>query len=303
MKNYLLKYLVTRLREYIFIFFTATILLFILFKVLSVEQFNLDKELFDDELFDEELDEELDKELLEEFVLDKELFFLVKGIRVSVITVTVCLIERGLSGEGQHIDLSIQEAVAATTDIMIPAYDNEGLELTRNGFTNTRLEPAGLYKCQDGWVCFMPLRPTQWDAMVEWMGNPELLQDPMFLDMMKRSENSDILKPIIQEFVEGFKKEDFLIQAQERHIPTTLVNTIPDFISDPHVVSENSLIKTEHPEIGTIHLTRPPYNVAGKNSFPMSPAPLLGQHNNKTYGELLGLTSDQCAKLKSAGTI
>ena len=217
--------------------------------------------------------------------------------------ITVCLIERGLSGEGQHIDLSIQEAVAATTDMMIPAYDNEGLELTRNGFTNTRLEPAGLYKCQDGWVCFMPLRPTQWDAMVEWMGNPELLQDPIFLDMMKRSENSDILRPIIQEFVEGFKREDFLIQAQERHIPTTLVNTIPDFVSDPHVISENSLVKIDHPEVGVLHLTRPPYNVAGEDSVVMSPAPLLGQHNNEIYKGLLGLTSDQCAMLKEAGTI
>lgn len=89
----------------------------------------------------------------------------------------IALYHRSRSGEGQHIDVSSQEAAAMITDSALTRLSYEGYVMPREGSTYLWITPGDLYPCRDGWVRIVAGQLVHWRRLVEWMGWPPPLDD------------------------------------------------------------------------------------------------------------------------------
>ena len=78
---------------------------------------------------------------------------------------------------------------------------------------------------------------------------------------------------------------------------------IKDLVSDPQLKARRFFIEAEHPVLGTLTLPGLPWRPEGKQQGNYSYPPLLGEHNDYVFGELLGLSSEEIQKLKEEKVI
>ena len=112
--------------------------------------------------------------------------------------------QRRTTGRGQHLDVSVMQAVAQITDWSMANYS----QIKAGGGIYGQLRNGSgpvypLYPCADGYVRLIILSPRQWRAMRAWLGEPEELQDDHWDSLLARmSIQADVLDPL---FVELFK--------------------------------------------------------------------------------------------------
>jgi len=82
-----------------------------------------------------------------------------------------------------------------------------------------------------------------------------------------------------------------------------VVQTMSDLYDDPQLNHRGQWIELEHPEIGRMHYQRPPYNLTKSPAGPDERDPLLGEHNDYFYLELLGLSQKEYKELIKDGVI
>ncbi|MFZ0888290.1 MAG: CoA transferase, partial [Candidatus Binataceae bacterium] len=204
--------------------------------------------------------------------------------------------------EGQHVEVSIQEAVASQLEMTLEYWPYMGKIGSRLGVKP--IEPIGFYLCKDGgWIFVCCIEEHQWKAFVELMGNPEWANEEVFSNRLVRGINGDALTPFIQEYISGQTMLDLYRRAQERRIPFATVSTMGDLVNSEHLKARGFFVEIAQP-------------VAGKHKYPGAPlkygrtpweirlpAPTLGQHNREVFGQRLGLAPVRLAELERRGVI
>ena len=132
-----------------------------------------------------------------------------------------------LRGEGDWIDISLQECAAGMLELYGPSTAYGSPVLMRMG-NQTRAE-WGIYPCQDGWVGIFALQ-RQVRALFEAMGDPELIDGP-FLDSIYRLEHPDELAARIYVFTLGYTMAELLALGRERKVPIGVALTPADLLS------------------------------------------------------------------------
>ena len=118
------------------------------------------------------------------------------------LAITAAYVQRQRTGEGQFIEITMQEAMTYFMRTRI-AYSQWGERVApRNG--NAAGAPTNLYPCKstpgseerggnNEWVYIMVVTSRMWDTLCATIDRPELLLDPRFEDMWKRNENGQEL--------------------------------------------------------------------------------------------------------------
>jgi crotonobetainyl-CoA:carnitine CoA-transferase CaiB-like acyl-CoA transferase len=117
--------------------------------------------------------------------------------------IMAALWQRDRTGQGQQIDLSIQEATAITQI-------HASIEATWLG-TDAQRTASELVEARDGWVSTgleTGVSPETWPRVCELLGRPELVDDPRFASGAARRDHRDALKDVVREWVRGQDKED-----------------------------------------------------------------------------------------------
>ena len=204
--------------------------------------------------------------------------------------------------EGQHVEVSVQEAVASQLEMMLEYWPYMGKIGSRLGVKP--IEPIGFYLCKDGgWIFVCCIEEHQWRAFVEFMGSPEWANEEVFADRLVRGINGDALTPFIQEWVSGQTMLDLYRVAQERRIPFAPVSTMGDLVNSEHLKARGFFVEIAQPVAGKhkypgapLKYTRTPWEIR-------LPAPTLGQHNREVFGQRLGLAPARLAELERRGVI
>lgn len=155
--------------------------------------------------------------------------------------------QRLSTGQGQHIDFSIYEAVAQSTDWSLPNYTaaaNQGGPYGELRTGSGIVYP--LYPCADGHIRLIILSPRQWHAMRAWLGEPEFLQDSHWDSLLSRmSIQEDMLDPLYLELFSKYGMEDLAAEAQRRGIVMTPVLHPAAVLKSPHFVERGSFTPVE----------------------------------------------------------
>ena len=220
------------------------------------------------------------------------------GVSGAVVTMAA-LYKRNISGVGQHIDVSREEALISLDRIDISAFGNDGAAAT----TRRRGILGGLMPCKDGYVVVIPPQQHQWEALVKLMGNPEWAQGEKCKDEFSRAENATELQPLIEEWMLQHTKKEIYHRGQSLSCPVAPVNSAADVFNSPQIKERGFFVEIDHPEAGKLSYPSVSYKLSETPWWLNQAAPLLGEHNQEVYNGHLGYTEEEMTEMKASGII
>ncbi len=226
----------------------------------------------------------------------------------AAVSSMIALYHGAISGEGQHVDISVEEAAVSVSHICgVGKWLDDGIIPRRRGTGLFASVPSGAYPCTDGMVYLMINRPLHWQALARWInevtGNQEVL-DPMFEGPSStRQPYRELLDIFISDLTSQFTVDEIYHEGQRRHIAFTPVNTAAAVARDGHLAARNYFVDLEHPGVGTVAYPGAAYRHSATPWRIARPAPGVGEHNQELYAEELGVTAEQLRVLEEAGVI
>ena len=205
-----------------------------------------------------------------------------------------------LTGEGQHVDVSIQECLAAILEMNFMHWTYAGKETSRLG--RRSIYPWCMLDCKDGKVFVVNVEEDQWQRMVELMDNPEWATLDIFKDRVTRGQNYDALYPFLQEWAANWTVNDLYRAGQERRICFAPVNTMADLFASEHLKAREFFVQISHQVAGTLTYPGAPFKPSEGGYAIHRSAPLLRQHNNEVYTKI-GLSQTEIDDLRKQGII
>jgi len=212
---------------------------------------------------------------------------------------------RKLTGGGQLVDVSCAEAIAATFTggQNIGGFAQDGIFDKRTGVGMPQGAPATILPCKDGHVWMLALEAGQWNGLREVMGNPEWADLEMFQDMKTRAENADVIYSFILEWSMQHDKMEIMDKCQAAGCPITAVFTVEEAAQQEHLARRGYFVDLSHPVLGQVHSLGAPFKLPASPGAPSAAAPMLGQHNQEVYAELLGLGAKEIEALAAEGIL
>ena len=223
----------------------------------------------------------------------------------------MALWHRGRTGQGQWVDVSMQEAVAVTLDTQQQSWDLLKMVLRRvGGYRDFGDGKSPLvYETADGYVSCSAQARVGWKPLVDWMDSygmaGDLKSDQYYnhhqrgLGQRLSPEESDYIQGLLRPFIKRFPTQEFYQQAQARRIFVCPANSARDLVESVQFQGRGFFVQAEHLELGE-SLTYPgaPYRFSATPWALRRRAPTLGEDTSEVLGTLPGKTS---AKRRAGG--
>jgi crotonobetainyl-CoA:carnitine CoA-transferase CaiB-like acyl-CoA transferase len=210
------------------------------------------------------------------------------------------LLLRDLTNEGQHVDVSTQEVVNSTLVANQPYFSwIGGVQGRRSAGTAF----GQVMPCKDGYFVNQAGGGASWDDIVEFYGREELKEE-RFADNDQRLMNGQALGEIVADAAKDRTMAEMFTTASEKYrMLFGMVQTPEDLANCPQLEAREFYQEVEHPVIGKIKVPFRLWNMTETASQYRRPAPLLGQHNEEVYTQLLGYTEADIVKLRELGVM
>jgi crotonobetainyl-CoA:carnitine CoA-transferase CaiB-like acyl-CoA transferase len=219
------------------------------------------------------------------------------GVHGALATV-LALWQRLRTGRGQHLDVSVQESVSNFADWSLPSFSITGQTGHRTG--------AGiysLYPCADGHVRGIILVKHHWRALLDWMGNPPELDDPVLDSLIGRIMNQKRVDAALAVFFADKKKIDIAVEAQRRGIPVTPLLRPGEVLSNEHTLARGTFRELDVVPGEAASFPSGYFEIDGERVGPRERAPARGEHNREIWVERVGLAEAELDALRAQGVI
>jgi len=198
------------------------------------------------------------------------------------------------TGEGQHIDLSL-------VDTQVAWLINEGVNhLTsgkvpeRRGNGHPNIAPYQVFRAADGDVIVAVGNDTQFQRFTQWMGMPELANDPDFATNPARLTNRERLVGHLKPLIATHTKQAILAGLEASKIPAGPVNTLDEVFASDQVAARDMKIRmpTEGTANGSVELIGNPLKFSKTPVTYRQPPPKFGEHTKEVLEALPNATED-----------
>src|SRR3954466_5182376 len=198
--------------------------------------------------------------------------------------ITAALLARERTGEGQHVRLSMLEAVVA----FLWASDMSGQTFV--GDEPPEQEAAStidlIYETADGYITAAVVTDRQWQGLTRALDKPEWLEDERFKTPSLRSQNIDARLQITQDVLIGRPSAEWLDKLTAADVPCGPVLTRNQMVRHPHVQAMEIVEEYEHPKAGRLRQSRAAARFSQTAPSIRNGAPALGEHTEAVLAEL-----------------
>lgn len=226
------------------------------------------------------------------------------GMQLAL-AITAAYVQKLRTGEGQRVELSMQEAVTyymRTTIANSSDWGRRAAPRTGNGIGAM----LNLYPCKPGgandYVYMMVVNTRMWQSLCGAMDRADLLTDPRFERGMARHENHVALYEEIASWTREHTKHEAMAILGRAGVPCSAVLDTHDLFEDPHLRARGFVKQVTHRALGEIPLLGWPARLS-KSEVEMQAAPLLGEHTAEVLRGELGLDDAAIDGLEATGVI
>jgi len=219
--------------------------------------------------------------------------------------ILAALYHRSNTGEGQYIDASMTELNANVLGELVIDYAMNERVAQPVGNRDNIMAPHGCYRClgEDKWVAVAVSSEQEWQAFCNALGNPEWTKKEEFSDGLSRLNNQEELNRLIEEWTKQHSHYEVMEILQKVGVMAGACLTLEELKSDRQLREREFLLDIEQPLIGKLCLSRMPWRLSGTPGGNYYRAPLLGEHNNYVFGELLGMPEQEIRRLEEEKVI
>jgi crotonobetainyl-CoA:carnitine CoA-transferase CaiB-like acyl-CoA transferase len=213
--------------------------------------------------------------------------------------IAAALVGRLKTGKGQHVRLSMLDAVLAflwASDMGAQTYVGEKVS-QRSAASFIDL----IYETKNGFMTAAVMTNKEWAALTRALGHPEWFEDPRFTTPALRDQNIDARLQMTQDVLKTRTTEEWLERLEAEQVPCAPVLTRDQVIAHPQIKASGILLESDHPDAGRLRQTRTAARFASPTVVRRG-APRLGQHSEEVLAEL-GLSADDIAGLRRQGVV
>ena len=221
----------------------------------------------------------------------------------AAVAMMAALRHRARTGEGQWIDMSLNECgVTFCVDALVEL-QRTGERRAPNGNRDPRVAPQGVYRCigTDNWIALTVRSGEEWRQVAELIGRPDLAADESLAKLSGRQARHDELDAAISAWTAGLEQYEAVEALQDRGVPAGPVLANWQILADPHLFERGLYQTIVHPVVGAYPTTTWPWRFERTPARIVRPGPLFAQHNREILREA-GLSEDAIAALYASGT-
>lgn len=212
--------------------------------------------------------------------------------------IVTALMHRELTGEGQYVDLSMQESSLAFIGDALLEERMTGNVRGRLGNRHMTFAPHGIFAtADDSWLALAAETEEQWRTLCDVGGHGEWLSDTRFADNASRKLNEDTLDARICEWVSGENRDDLADRLTNAGVIAAPVLDAHEVATDEALRERGFIVEIEHPEAGMHPQSGIPVQFSGTPANVSRPAPLQGQHTREVLSRLLDIQEDEYTDL------
>jgi crotonobetainyl-CoA:carnitine CoA-transferase CaiB-like acyl-CoA transferase len=223
----------------------------------------------------------------------------------SAFAVLAALHHRERTGEGQFIDVSMGETVITQIPEAVMDYTLNGRVRGRVANRDDFMAPHGVYRChgEDKWVAIAVSSDEEWQALCHAMGDPPWCCEERFSNALSRWHHQEELDRLIEGWTRNHSHYEVMEMLQRAGVAAGPSLSASELVDDPHLKERGLFVEIDHPEVGRRRMVGLPVRLSSNLPLNYEHAPLLGEHNQYVFGELLGLAPDEVAHLMEEGVI
>ena len=198
--------------------------------------------------------------------------------------ITAALLSRERTGQGQHIRLSMLDAIIAflwASDMGSQTFVGEDIpQQEAASFIDL------IYETATGPISAAVQTNREWTALTRALDKPEWLEDPRFKTPALRQRHINERLAMTQETFRTRPAEEWLVRLTEAGVPCAPVLTRTQMLSNPQVVANGIVVETDHEVAGRIRQARPAARFSATPAAIHHGGPALGEHTAEILGEL-----------------
>ncbi|HTC08995.1 MAG TPA: CoA transferase [Acetobacteraceae bacterium] len=229
---------------------------------------------------------------------------------LTCISILAALLRRTRTGQGEHIQIAMQDAMLQYTRGAFAATTTRGEPAKRagSGSVMSRNPPMGLYPTKGGgpndyvYVYTSRANPEHWRRLLGVIGREELIGDPRFETSDARIENEAEVNEMVAIWTRKHDKHEAMRIIGGAGIPAGAVLDTQELLNEPSFAERGIMQTVQHPGIGPYKMTTWPARFSGKPPT-LRPAPLLGANNEDVLASWLGMDRDAVGTLRTDGVI
>lgn len=216
----------------------------------------------------------------------------------------VALCHKQLTGQGQFVDVSAVESLAAMLGDSFMEYSLTGRVPTRDGSRHPEMAPHGCYPCAgDEWISIAVRTDEEWGALCEAMGQPALVTDSRYADCRSRQNHSQELDETVARYTRTKDAQELAAALRSRGVAAFKSLNSIDLVGDEYLWKRGFYTHVTDSKHRSIPIVGAPWRMSATPASIRRAAPLLGEHNDYVLGELLGLSKAERERLIAAKVV
>ena len=220
------------------------------------------------------------------------------GMELAMVTVA-SLNNRVLTGEGQYVDFSMAEALSACLPEAVLDYQMNDRVKEPMGNRDDWYAPHGVYHCfgSDRWVAIAVTNGSEWAALCGLIGRSDLTSNLKYASAEGRRQFQDELGTAITEWTMQHEDIEAMRLLQQAGVPAGPSQDILRVFQEPQLSEAGYFNRVKTRDGEERDLPGLPWRFEGTQAPILTEAPVLGEHNDYIYGELLGLSQGVVAQM------
>jgi formyl-CoA transferase len=205
-----------------------------------------------------------------------------------VIGILAALMQRHATGEGQRVEVSMQDAVVNLIRVSIREHQRLGKPMERTGNQLGAGVPGTTYRCQPGGpndYVFVFAQQQMWHPLLRAMGRADLIGDPRYETPAARWQRKAEVDALVEAWTSQRTKHDVMAILAGAGVPCGACLDTGEVMADPHLREREMIVEVEHPVRGRYVTVGNPIKLSASPTT-IGPSPLLGQHRQEILGEL-----------------
>jgi len=211
----------------------------------------------------------------------------------AAIGMLAMLLNRERTGKGQHLDISMLEAMfAVCCENAVTRYLNFGTIAGRIGNDHPANACFSDFPTSDGSIIIAANRDNTYAAMCRALNMEEYINDPRFLTCNDRLERREEIHEIIREHSRKFTTAELDERLRKEGCPAGVINNIKQICEDECINARGMILEVDHKTAGTYKIPNSPLRFSETPVNIKHGAPILGENNREIFGQL-GLSKEQ----------
>lgn len=200
--------------------------------------------------------------------------------------ILAALVERGVTGKGRRLDISMLEAMSHFNLDSFTHYYSEGEVM--GPLSRPVVSQSYTFECADGkWIAFhLSSPPKFWEGLLEATEQTGLATDPRFAERLERIKHQDDLIEILTPVFRTRPRDEWCARLEAVEVPYSPAYDSNEALEDPQAKHLQIAVTVPHATMGQFTTVRAPYSFDGEAEHDLVPPPLLDEHGALIRAEL-----------------